>query len=241
MNSFIERDKIIALDKSEFTYEIRFLEQQDLQNILELQNLIVSHLINPEIFQTNDEKFIINIFHTQEEIIGIFIQQELIAYLMVDIPSKEEDNLGIDIAVPHNELDKVAHLDNVVVHPIFRGFSFQLKLQSHAINIIKNKGYYHICSTVSPYNYPSLYNLLQSGLFIKALKPKYGGKIRYVCHQNMKKISEIQTNSVIPVMNTDFDQQKALLQQDYCGYRIEKQQNEIFIVNYGRPKRVVPK
>lgn len=238
-NSIIEQGKIETLNKNKINYEMTLLNKDDLYKIIDLQKLIITHLKNPNIFQPDNDKFIEFTLETQGKILGIFSKKKLIAYLMIVFPGKNGVNLGNDVLISESELDKVAHLENVVVHPEFRGHSLQFKLQSQAIKIIKNLGYSHICSTVSPYNYPSLKNLLKSGLLIKNLKLKYNGKMRYICHKNIVKEFSIQNKHSINLINTEFTKQIDVLQQGYYGYQIEKKTDDIFTVKFGKSNKVV--
>lgn len=49
-----------------------------------------------------------------------------------DVPGRGNENLGYDIGLSDPELSLVAHMDTIVVHPLYRGQGLQQKLTALA-------------------------------------------------------------------------------------------------------------
>ena len=157
-------------------------------------------------------------------ILGIVSGGSLIAFRNVYFPDMgdPELNLGIDLGLPENSLCKVANFQMVCVHPDFLGNSLALVMNRHAISILRRmEPYEHLCATVSPYNFWNIKILLDSGFVIKKLKKKYGGKLRYIVHQNLKNPGKFPSDPELMVSLTDFLKQKELFNDGWSGIMIK--------------------
>jgi GNAT superfamily N-acetyltransferase len=217
----------------EVSYELTVLEERRLTEIMDLQGLIVKELGDPELFHPGSIHFIRERIRKKGRIIGISSGNRLIACRIISFPGSDPDNLGIDLALPEDELHKVAHLEIFLVHPEYRGNALQLKTLPHAISILRDFGYEHLCTTVSPKNYPGVSNLLKGGFVIKELKEKYGGKLRYILYQNLAIAVSRVTEHTITLTNTDIEGQKRALAEGYYGYEARRRSGSIGIA-YGR-------
>lgn len=217
----------------EVSYDLTFLDERHLTDIMNLQDLIVKELDDPELFHPDSIHFIRDRIQKRGRIIGITSENRLIAYRILSFPGSDRDNLGIDLGLPENELHRVAHLEFFVVHPEYRGDALQLKTLPPAIRVLHDFGYEHLCATVSPKNYPGLSNLLKGGFVIKKLKEKYGGKLRYILYQNLNIPISRGIEHTITVTNTDIEGQRKALMQGYYGYKARKKAGS-FEIRYGR-------
>lgn len=236
MNSIIGSGQIRKYGKSagkEVAYDLMFLDESYLIEMMNLQEIIVHDLGDPELFHSDSIHFMRDHICKRGRIIGVISEKRLIAYRILAFPGNDPDNLGIDLKLPKKELNKVAHLESFVVHPAYRGNSLQLKTLGPAIRIIRDLNYDHLCATVSTKNYPSLSNPLKGGLVIRELKEKYGGKLRYILYQNLNKPISRNMKCTITVKNTDIARQKKALKQGYCGYKAIKKE-EGFEIVYGK-------
>lgn len=236
MSHVIESGQIKKSGKpsgKEVSYDLTFLDERRLTDIMNLQEIIVQNLSDPELFHADSIHFIRDHIHKRGRIIGVISEKRLIAYRILAFPGNDHDNLGIDLKLPKAELAKVAHLDSFVVHPSYRGNTLQLKTLPPAIGILRDFGYEHLCATVSPKNYPGVSNLLKGGLVIKELKEKYGGKLRYILYQNLKQSINRDIEHKIAVINTDREEQEKALMQGYYGYKARKKA-EGFEIIYGK-------
>jgi hypothetical protein len=210
-----------------------FLDKTRLADIMNLQDLIVQELDDPELFHPGTIQFIEEHIQKRGRIIAAFSGDILIAYRVLSFPGTNHDNLGIDLGLPKNELQRVAHLEFFVVHPDFRGNALQMKTLPLTIRILHDLGYEHLCATVSPKNYPGVSNLLKGGFVIKELKEKYKGKLRYILYQNLNTPIINDIEHAITVTNTDIEGQKIALMQGYYGYKARKKTG-CFAIDYGK-------
>lgn len=217
----------------EVSYDLIFLNERCLTDIMDLQDLIVRELNDPDLFHPDSIHFIRDRIRKKGRIIGIIFEKKLIAYRIISFPGSDPDNLGIDLELPEHELQKVAHLEFFVVHPAYRGDALQLKALPAAISVLHDFGYEHLCATVSPKNYPAVSNLLKGGFVIKGLKEKYGGKLRYILYQNLTMPISRGIEHTITIKNTDIEGQRKALMQGYYGYEAKKQAGS-FETCYGR-------
>jgi ribosomal protein S18 acetylase RimI-like enzyme len=198
----------------EVPYDLTFLDERRLTDIMNLQEIIVQNLSDPELFHADSIHFIRDHICKRGRIIGVISEKRLIAYRILAFPGNDPDNLGIDLKLPKKELNKVAHLESFAVHPAYRGNSLQLKTLGPAIRIIRDLNYDHLCATVSTKNYPSLSNPLKGGFVIRELKEKYGGKLRYILYQNLNKPISRNMKCTITVKNTDIARQKKAIKKE---------------------------
>jgi hypothetical protein len=163
-------------------------------------------------------------------IIGAFVNEKLIAFYGVYFPGGNKDNLGKDLGVAGDDLFSVMHLEGAGVHPHYQGNSLQKTMNVVCFNEALKLGQFrYICATVSPYNYPSLDHLLVAGLYIRNLKTKYGGMLRYICCMDMKDQRQIISDSVIDVSSSDYAMQSKLLSDGFVGYKLVKSNNACYI------------
>src|SRR5690606_6410127 len=117
--SFVRRGKSL---------EMRFLGKSSLSDLAALQSLVVSALPEIEIFMPHDEEYLRRIFQTEHSVLGVLAEGKLAAYSIIRYPGMGEDNLGRDLNLPDEDLEKLAHLQAIAVHPHFRGFGLQREL-----------------------------------------------------------------------------------------------------------------
>ncbi|MCJ7445556.1 MAG: GNAT family N-acetyltransferase [Methanotrichaceae archaeon] len=226
----IKRDRGSISEMGEF-YEMRFLDISFLEEIISLQNTICQNLSNWEIYRPSSADFIRSLSEQEHSIIGVLTYKDLVAYSMIYLPGSGMENLGRDIGLLENELEKVAHLQTIAVHPSYRGNSLQTKLAQHHLNIIKDMGYEHVCCTVSPMNPISLKNIMSLGFIIRALKVKFGGYMRCIMHKNFHQPFNINAEEFILIGN-DIAGQVNLLNKGYLGFKMELIPNG-FKISYG--------
>lgn len=223
--------------------KMRFLESSSLPDLLRLQAIIAENLPSPDIFVLHEEDFFREILSNPNSAIGLFAQNRLIAYSILLIPvysgKAMPDNLGKDIALPPEDLLKVAHIQAIAVHPAWRGNGLQRDLAQAHLKIAEDMGYYHICCTVSPKNNISLANMLSCGLKIKALVPKFQGWWRFILHRDLREENrylDARANGAeeqIAITATDMESQLKLLHMGFKGVKIVVQ-SDITKVLYER-------
>lgn len=221
-------------EKRSAVYEMRFLSEAALGDILNLQELIASNLPSPEIFRLHDKGFFLDLFGIERSVIGIIADGILIAYSLIHIPGKSQENLGSDVSLPDEELNKVVHLQAVVVHPDYRGNGLQRRMGKVQLKMIRDMGYERVCCTVSPKNPVSLRNILSNGFAIKGLRPKFGGSWRYIMYKNILHPISIQ-GATVGINSSDIEGQIDILAKGFLGFDMKMGSNG-FDVIYGRPE-----
>ncbi|MFH1976261.1 MAG: GNAT family N-acetyltransferase [Pseudomonadota bacterium] len=205
---------------TEVQYEIRILDPSYLPRIMELQQLIIENLLNKDTLQPFPADFMKEHLGRKGFVLGVLSGNDLLAFRNVYFPdiNDTEWNLGIDLEFPSRILNKVANLQMVCVHPSCRGNSIATTMNRHAIRIIKELGIRdHVCATVSPYNFWNIKILLACGFIIKKLTKKYGGKLRYVVHQDLHCPMSFESGSSQPVVLTNFIKQHEMLSNGWYG------------------------
>lgn len=227
----IKRNKDQPLQQ-DMRYEMRFMDEDHLRDIMSLQEIINHSLADKEIFRTHSPDYFKDHFRMENSTIGTFTSEGLIAYSVLYFPGERKDNFGADIDLPLDELDRVVHLATVAVHPAYRGNSLQNKMQGIHLGVAQRMGYDHACCMVSPKNRPSLQNIFTHGLIIKALKIKFGWRLRYIMHRDLSHPCVIGPEE-IRMRSSDTRGQIDLLNRGLLGFRLVNLPDG-FEVSYGR-------
>ena len=171
-------------------YDVRLLTRTHLPQLMALQDVIVSGLQRPDLFEPYQLSWIQDRIENSGYVIGAFAGDNLAAFCHVYYPDVDdtERNYGFDIGFDASERLHVVNLHMFCVHPRYRGDGLALSLNRMALSKMQQDAsrHYHVCSSVSPYNIYSLRVLLDAGLFIKTLTLKYGGKLRYIVHRDLR-------------------------------------------------------
>ncbi len=123
----------------------------------------------------SDEGFILKAVITEEG------KEQTAGFFMVAFLGAVEKNLGNHIALPKEKLERVAHMDSVVILPPFRGYGLQRRFLAEAERVIKTETDYTILmATIHPDNKYSLNNAKANGYEVVAEALKYGGFRRYI-------------------------------------------------------------
>jgi ribosomal protein S18 acetylase RimI-like enzyme len=230
-SGIIKRNKNQPSQK-DMRYEMRFMDESHLTDIMRLQDTIIHNLGDKEIFRTHSQDYFKDHFQKDNSTVGAFTKDGLIAYSILYFPGEKEDNFGTDINLPQDELDKVFHLATVAVHPAYRGNSLQSMMQSIHIEVAQKMGYEHACCMVSPKNRPSLQNIFSYGLIIKALKIKFGWRLRYIMHRDLSNPYVIGPEE-IRMKSSDTRGQIDMLNRGLLGFGMVNLPDG-FEVSYGR-------
>jgi hypothetical protein len=110
LSSIIEAGRIKknkgSILQEDVCYEMRFMDEDDLADMMVLQETIVQNLSDKEIFRTHARDYFLDHFKVENSVIGTFTDDGLIAYNVLYFPGVEGDNFGTDIDLPIDELDK---------------------------------------------------------------------------------------------------------------------------------------
>ncbi len=213
-------------------FEIRYMDEDHLTEIMALQEVIVQNLADKEIFRTHSIDYYRDLFQVENAAIGAFANDSLIACSILQFPGNIEDNFGADVDLPKEDLSRVVHLAKVAVHPAFRGNSLQRKMLGIHIKVAMEMGCHHACCMVSPKNRHSLQNMFSHGFIIKALKFKFGSSLRYILHKNLLR-PDIVVPDEIRISSSNIGGQICLLNRGFLGFRLVQFCDD-FEISYGR-------
>ncbi|MEH6943894.1 GNAT family N-acetyltransferase [Bacillus sp. JJ722] len=213
------------------TYTVKKLAMEHITSVLSLQETVVVDLDNPSILQPLEEEEFRYILSGNGLMIGVFVDHELIAFRALLVPYTLEDHLGIDAGLPEKDLNLVIYQDISNVHPHFRGMSLQRSMASWIMDELNKQehSYKYILATVAPFNIASLKDKFSQGMEIVALKPKYGGNLRYVFMKQLDQQLQRQEETVFCEMSDTIAQQQ-LLNEGYRGQGIELLNGKYYVI-----------
>ena len=209
-------------------YAVVPLGEAHLPVVMALQECIIQNLGQPDLLQPFSCDFMRQHMGRRGMVLGVFAEGRLVAFRNIYFPDPldEEWNLGLDLALPKEALEKVANLQMVCVHPRFRGNGLALKMNQISLGLLRQSSTHpHVCATVSPYNVWNLPILLGTGFRVAKLKNKYGGKLRYILYQDLNKPYSFHDEGVVQVHLEDFDTQQKLFSAGFSGVALLKREN----------------
>jgi ribosomal protein S18 acetylase RimI-like enzyme len=215
------------------SFEMQFLRECHLVEVLDLQEIVSKSLPSAGIFRPHSREFFEKALGAERSGLGIFTKEGLVAFSLICIPPREH-NLGSEVGLEDEEICKAAHLQVVAVHPAFRGNSLQRRMAERHLQVLKDMGYEHVCSTVSPYNPFSLRNFLEQGFVIKALKVKFASRWRYIVYKNLLRPIAIGPEEAA-VSPSDIESQVELLESGLLGFGLRGGPNGL-LVSYARER-----
>jgi hypothetical protein len=209
-------------------YIITYLDPTHLPLVMALQEHILQNLGRRDLLQPFSSNFMKKHMGRRGVVLGVFVENCLAAFRNVYYPEPcdSEWNLGLDLGMAEEELTKVANLQMVCVHPRFRGNGLALKMNRISLGLLRESGVRHqVCATVSPYNIWNIPVLLESGFHIAKLKSKYGGKLRYIVHQDLRRPLMFNDSSAVKVRLDDFETQKRWFDLGFSGVALDKRKS----------------
>lgn len=113
-------------------------------------------------------------------ILGVWVGDDLIAFLAITVPGLGEHNLGHDAGLPAEALPGVAQWTAVVVHPDCRGNGLHVRLLRHSLDRLDWPQVRRWLATVRCENAFSLNNFLAVGARVVTRMRKYDGHERFL-------------------------------------------------------------
>ena len=211
-------------------YEVYVLNETHVPALMTLQQQVVAALPDQAILQPLDEEELLFILRGHGVMIGIFVAGHLIAFRALLEPTFDEEHLGRDIGLAEDELAQVLYQEISNVHPNFRGHGLQQVMAGIIMQQVNVEKHPIICATVMPYNIASMKDKFSQGMYVAALKYKYGGKLRYVFAKHLNEPLILQGES-IEISMGDTEGQQLLLKQGYVGVSMHTL-NDDWVVTY---------
>ncbi|MGL5415802.1 MAG: GNAT family N-acetyltransferase [Clostridium sp.] len=174
-----------ALNEEEIC-NLRFLNEEDLDQVMELQELIMEWLDNSELYSGSERDHFTHFLGEKGRAIGCFNKDgKLIGMGVYAKHGLDEHNYGYDIDLDNEELLKTAQIESTIVHKDYRGN----KLQNIICRIIENlaieDSMNRVMATVSPVNPYSLNTFINNGYIKELEKIKYAGLMRAILNKNL--------------------------------------------------------
>lgn len=218
-------------------YEMRFVREDELDEVYQLHRLVVDGLKHPHIFRPDSREFMAQHIERRGRTVGTFCGGRLAAYAAISFPDGDPDNLGRDLPLPDAELTHLADYDGSAVHPDFRGNRLQQRMTHIRHRYALAHDRYHILGTVSPLNPVSLSNFIGLGCRVKNLKTKYDGMQRFIIHLDLRDPTgaKLDQNTVVDVPLSQIDRHEVLLKQGFQGFRVVPGVVEAHL-RYARPE-----
>ncbi len=203
-------------------FQMRFIRASELDALYRLHQLVVSGLEHPHIFRPDSRAFMEQHIGRRGRTVGVFVEEQLIAYAAISFPDGDPDNLAHDLPLPAEEFSHVADYDGSAVHPDYRGHHLQRRMTEMRHRYALAYDRYHILGTVSPINPRSLANFIAMGCLVRNIKQKYGGMTRLIIHRDLRERRALafESGSIRSVPLTDIDQMAALLARAYVGTQV---------------------
>ena len=130
--------------------------------------------VNPDFLRRNTYDTLAVCFEEPSLVLGAFYENEIIAFGILYVAGKTDENLAKDIDGV-KDITENANVKLTIVRPNFRGNGLQssiiTKLEEHA----KACGFKYLSSTVSPFNPWSQANLKKCNFTVHKILKKYGG------------------------------------------------------------------
>lgn len=228
--------------KVEKKYAMAYLELTHIDQVLALQQHVYDTMDDRQKFVPDPRDFFVGVALKEGKgrMIGVFVDNEMIAARSISFPALSYENLGWELNLEEEDLKRVCHLEASIVRPDFRGNHLQAVMLKPTIEYLQQQGYCMILCTISPFNYPSLKNVMDAGLLIRDVKVRggaYGGKLRFLLGLNLCRPVTPTFTDLCVVKNTDVTLQKSLLSLGYAGFLLEKLpgNRKFFAIHYGKP------
>ncbi|RYG72478.1 N-acetyltransferase [Lentibacillus lipolyticus] len=203
-------------------YNVRMLNRSDLADILQLQANVEASLTQPEQLQALTPEEFEFILSGNGFMIGTFVEQALIGFRAMLVPSVDDpEHLGTDAGLHAQDFPKLIHSEISVVHPAYRGNGLQTYMGQLVMANVNRERFRYVAATVSPFNNPSLKDKLALGMEIIALKEKYNGKLRYVLFRDLLLDEKPSPSDVKIVDLGDTEAQQHLLETGFRGTSIQ--------------------
>lgn len=198
-------------------YEVYLLDETHIPELVTLQQEVVDALPDKAILQPLDNDELSFILSGNGLMIGVFVEEKLIAFRALLEPMIDEEHLGYDIGLEtEEELRKVLYQEISNVHPDYRGYGLQRTMADIIMQQVDESKFNTVCATVMPGNIASLKDKFSQHMHIAALKLKYGGKLRYVFMKSLPyKGHEWTEEQFVPMKSTEAQQQ--LLKSGFIG------------------------
>lgn len=216
--------------RDERVFSVERLTMDHLPIIMALQSKVKDTLTSSAFLSPLSEEEYTFILSGNGLMIGVFVEEKMVAFRAMLEPGLDAEHLGIDAGIPQPDLPKVIYSEISNVDPDYRGNGLQNYMGKLVLKEIDRERFRYICATVSPMNIPSLKDKFLLGLQVIALKEKYTGMLRYVFMKDLTlSLKESISDETCDVLVSDIEAQQALLKSRYRGIAMKELKGEWYI------------
>lgn len=207
--------------------QFKTLSMADLPLVEALQQQVYASLEDPNVLQPLSRDELTNILGGNGVMIGVFDEARCIAFRALLKPDQDEDeHLGVDVGA--TDLGRVLYQEISNVHPDYRGHNLQKRMAQYILEQVDLSNYDWMCATVMPYNVASLKDKFAQGMYVYALKLKYGGKLRYVFGKQLNR--EVTFGDAVEFVSMgDTEHQQQLIAAGYFGVAMANRDDDWFV------------
>ena len=117
----------------------------DIPQIMQIIEEACQQIENPDWYSVDDQAFMEahierNGFILKAVASGEESMDEIAGFLVVRFPGNDADNLGKYLALPEEEMERVAHMESAAVRSAYRGLGLQNQLMQYAEYHIQDMG-----------------------------------------------------------------------------------------------------
>lgn len=160
--------------------KIRVATTNDVDKIYNLMKSVYDGLEDKTIYVHGNLDYVAKRVNNLGSVIVAEYNGEIVGSLIFNYPANKEENYGVDINLPEDELDLVVTMENAAVSLKYRGNNLEYRMLNFVENMIDKKKYKYFLATVSPINEASKKSLEKLGYKIEKKVNKYGGLERYI-------------------------------------------------------------
>ena len=133
--------------------------------------------VDPDFLRRNTYDTLAVCFNDPSLVLGAYYEGELIAFGILYVAGKTDENLAKDIDGV-SDVTENANIKLTIVRPDYRGNGLQYELITRLGEHARQSGFKWLSSTVSPANPWSRRNLERCGFTVHKILQKYGGMQR---------------------------------------------------------------
>ncbi|MET1114149.1 MAG: hypothetical protein ABWY08_04220 [Comamonas sp.] len=198
---------------------LRILGPQDFSAWRQLRDEVIDGLEHPDMYVREDDEAAFFAQNTQPggECIGVFLDQELVAYAMLGLPAAAApSHLGAAIGMAPREQAGVAHLASCMVRVPWRGNQLQALLLKLRYGLAQAYHRPRCLAMVSLHNAASRHNLLAQGMWIE-WTGVIDGLQRHVLQIDLHGRARLDMSRARLIAGDDFGQLCAAAAEGYVG------------------------
>ena len=158
---------------------IRKAHMSDAETVYQIMVDAQKHIWDKNAYSIGDMEYVV--YHIRDNGFTLVAEdgENIVGFLMVDIPGLGEDNLGYDLDFTEQQLMDTAIMESAAVLPEYQGRGIMGAMFKQAVEMTERE-YTYLLGTVHPDNTPSRRNFEKLGFHCLLIKEKYGGKLRCV-------------------------------------------------------------